>query len=273
MLRLLLLLLLALPLSGRAATISSTTCPGSGCVVTYLGNLTATAVSVQVSGTWVGTLAFESSDDNITYSVLRGWRTDEQGTYSTTTTSNGRYYVPSLGALYVRVRATAWVSGSATVTPQPTAAPLPVDLVRVVGSTFGDVAVSGIVDLGASSLSALAPERTRRDWRGMPVDGGVPTQVPYALPDGGMPPLANRTEVSISYASSGGTARCGCPEAGDPLPSCTATPGLYAGTTMNAGKTVTWSELKPGTACYCVGCGLTGTDTRQIEVLEGGNAP
>lgn len=241
MLRLLLFLLLALPLSGRAATISSTTCPGSGCVTTYLGNIPATAVSVQVSGAWVGTIVFEGSNDGSSYIDLRGYPV-AGGAFVTSTAGNGAWTLPAGGLLYVRVRASAWTSGSATVLPQPTSSTVVADVVRAVGSTFGEVSVTTATDGGlpvtlgsqrvsveatgpggdpvaifGSTTTTLTPETVAAlgpapctlragDW--VTVSSASATPVPPDLSDGGIGAFPGRTAMLLVNASETNSVVC-----------------------------------------------------------------
>lgn len=70
-------------------------------------------VSVQVDGTFVGTLAFESSNDGTTwYGVPMEKASDEKTTK--TTSGTGMFYGGIFGK-YFRVKSTTWTSGTATV--------------------------------------------------------------------------------------------------------------------------------------------------------------
>lgn len=82
-------------------------------------------VAVQIRGTWVGTLAFEMSYDGINWSVAVGFNTETYaGTFDLTTTANGTWtFILTNGAAYLRVRSTAWTSGTATVTLRGTMSP------------------------------------------------------------------------------------------------------------------------------------------------------
>ena len=262
MLRLLLLLLLALPLSARAATISSTTCPGTGCVTTYLGNLTATAVSVQVSGTWVGTLAFEGSNDNATYTALRAYPVDGNGSYTSSTTANGAWMVPASGLLYVRVRASAWTSGSATVLPQPTSSGVVVDIVRAVGSTFGEVAVSGTVGLSSATVTALGPQACVNGRAHRIGIDATAEPVPADLPDGGNGALTGRTMLLLQNPDATHSVSCSLDPGDGGVPDC-ATPGF--GFTLIPRAPHVALPLSDAERLLCVAC--TGSSV-PLEYLE-----
>jgi hypothetical protein len=110
---------------------------------------------VAVSGTWSGTLAFEGSADGALFFSLRGYPVSG-GAYAATTTGNGAWTVPTGGFSYFRVRALAWDSGSATVTPLPTASVVTPDVVRATGTSFGEVQVAGVVGLDSATRAQLA---------------------------------------------------------------------------------------------------------------------
>jgi len=71
-------------------------------------------VSVQLTGTWSGTLEFRLSTDGVTFVPMLA-RNVSTGATATTATANGIYVFDVVGALEVRVVSTAWTSGTATV--------------------------------------------------------------------------------------------------------------------------------------------------------------
>ena len=91
----------------------------------YLGapTLNVGAVGFNVSGTWVGTLTFEASIDGTNWfayaasPVTSGYISVPQ----TTTTVNGQYIIHTAGFNQVRVRVSAYTSGTAVVTTEVTA--------------------------------------------------------------------------------------------------------------------------------------------------------
>lgn len=74
----------------------------------------AVAVSFDVSGTYSGTLTFEGSLDGINWATITVSTIVDNST-ATTTTGTGQYSVPNVGFVAVRLRATAWASGTARV--------------------------------------------------------------------------------------------------------------------------------------------------------------
>jgi hypothetical protein len=72
-------------------------------------------VGVQVTGTFSGTLQFEVTIDSTNY-VAALTTNVTTGAQSVTTTATGIFFFNVVGAIQVRVRSTAWSSGTATIT-------------------------------------------------------------------------------------------------------------------------------------------------------------
>jgi hypothetical protein len=73
--------------------------------------------SIQIGGTYSGTLTFQGSNDNVIYRSIALNQMDIPGTITTTTSStNITYYCATLAYRYLRIRMTAYVSGTATGT-------------------------------------------------------------------------------------------------------------------------------------------------------------
>lgn len=117
-----LVLLLALSTYANAQSISTTTCPGAGCV-TY--NVSGQgSIGIQITGTWVGTVTFQSSLGTLstsTFTSLLVFPSSSQ-TGVTTTTGNGVWSTAIAGFNQVRVVFTAYTSGTAVVTYRSTSA-------------------------------------------------------------------------------------------------------------------------------------------------------
>lgn len=125
----------------RTAALNSATCPGSGCTV--LGVRGLGAVSIQITGTWTATLQFEGSLDGGTFVALSAVPTDS-GTTVTSTTSNGVWRASAGGLAHVRVRMSAYTSGTATVTMQGAVASTPIVALPAGTNNIGDVDVATI---------------------------------------------------------------------------------------------------------------------------------
>ena len=93
----------------------------TGNITTNGGTITSvecdgcSTASVQLIGTWVGTVAFEGSLDNTNWFALNA-SPFPSGAFVTTTSGTGQWIINSAGVDYIRVRATAFTSGSIAVT-------------------------------------------------------------------------------------------------------------------------------------------------------------
>jgi hypothetical protein len=70
----------------------------------------------QITGTWVGTITFESTIDDETW-VSVSATNRASGATGSTTTANGVFNIPSTGVRSVRARMSAYTSGTAVITP------------------------------------------------------------------------------------------------------------------------------------------------------------
>lgn len=92
-------------------TLSTTTCPGVGCFVVDVSN--RGSASIQVTGTFVGTLQFEQSVDGTNFTT---WSVTANGATTTVTSATATgYWTGSITTRYIRVRFSAYTSGSAVV--------------------------------------------------------------------------------------------------------------------------------------------------------------
>ncbi|MBY0392673.1 MAG: hypothetical protein K2Q27_05345, partial [Novosphingobium sp.] len=72
-------------------------------------------VTVQISGTWSGTLSFQQSNDAVTWTTVGALLAPGSGGVQvTSTTSNGLWFMV-VQARYFRVAPTSWSSGTANV--------------------------------------------------------------------------------------------------------------------------------------------------------------
>jgi hypothetical protein len=108
---------------GVSADIDVTTMPAnvttSGTVTASAGTVVATlpngcgTVALQITGTWVGQLEFEGTIDGTNYASLEA----SNGTQTVNaTTGNDIFVLPGAGYAAIRVRASAWTSGTAVIT-------------------------------------------------------------------------------------------------------------------------------------------------------------
>jgi hypothetical protein len=242
-------LVVLLPLLSPAATISSTTCASpstTGCVTLSFTNYPSTisAVGTQVTGTWVGTIEFQGSVDGVNYTPLRGYPVGG-GAYASSTSANGAWTVLTAGMLYYRARATAWTSGSATVSLHVTSSPFMPDVIRAVGATFGEVQVSGTVDLSSATLASMgnyicaAAESHRLNL----------TTTPTIIPSEG--PIAGRTSWTLVNVDSVKKVSCRVDPGDGGVPDCN-TPG-FGLTVQPNGGTLTFPVRESDTV-RCVAC-------------------
>ncbi len=98
----------------RNSTQSTIDANGESVMLAYR-QFTNGGVGVQITGTFAGTLQFEVTLDGSTYVAVRTLNVTD-GTEAVTTTGTGVYRFDVVGVLASRVRATAWTSGTATIT-------------------------------------------------------------------------------------------------------------------------------------------------------------
>lgn len=110
---LLALLLIAAPL--YAQQVARGSIGASGGVVVVRPPDTKGALLIQVTGTWSATLTFEGSVDGTTFVDVPATNVTTSSA-GTTTTANGVFSISGSGWQFVRLRATAYSSGTAVVT-------------------------------------------------------------------------------------------------------------------------------------------------------------
>ncbi len=108
------LVLTPMPVSAQVSQktlTTATTCPGVGCFVIDVSG--RGSVGIQVTGTFSGTLQFEQTIDGTNYTT---WPVTLIGAVSTVTSTTGTgVWTGPVTTRYVRVRFSAYVSGSAVV--------------------------------------------------------------------------------------------------------------------------------------------------------------
>ena len=103
-------------LGSGTITAAGTTCTPTTCVSVGLFQDTG-AVSFTISGTWSATLQFEVSEDNTHFVALNAYPPNST-TAVTNTAANGTWTAGVAGMVQFRVRASAYSSGTATVSIQ-----------------------------------------------------------------------------------------------------------------------------------------------------------
>lgn len=109
------LLFIIIPSLGFAQSITTTTCPGIGCQ--DINTAGQGSIGIQITGTWVGTITFQStlgrtSDSTFTSLLVTP---SNSTTAVSTTTANGVWTTPIAGINQVRVVFTAYTSGTANI--------------------------------------------------------------------------------------------------------------------------------------------------------------
>jgi len=121
----------------------------------------ASAVGMQITGTWVGQLEFEGTIDGTNYTSIEA----SNGTATVNATAgNDIFVLPGGGYLKIRTRASAWTSGSATVTfiaSVGTAAniltgAIPAGTNNIGGTTDAGIASTSVVTYTASADMSTA---------------------------------------------------------------------------------------------------------------------
>lgn len=116
--------------------------------------------SVQITGTWSGTIQFEATNDGTNWFTVKAV---DQSTLSkvTSTTTNGTFLLVSAGHAKSRVVSTAWTSGTASVNAYGS------DITSVVYALQSDVwninNISGVISLptGAATETTLSAINTK----------------------------------------------------------------------------------------------------------------
>lgn len=127
-------------------------------------DLGPSAITLQVSGTFTGTLTFEATSDGANWKTVMLVNLAD-GTSATTTSTTGQFSFNNSGVLKVRARATAFASGMATVTATRGGAQA-----RWLAPWFSSIFVSR-VNLVTTSTDGLVTQNLT------PATVGVPVQI------------------------------------------------------------------------------------------------
>jgi hypothetical protein len=73
------------------------------------------SINLQVTGTWVGTITFQVSNDNTNWNSLALFSAASTTNMTATPTTNGAFFGSLGGFIYVRIRFTGYTSGTASV--------------------------------------------------------------------------------------------------------------------------------------------------------------
>jgi hypothetical protein len=120
------------------------------------------SVGCQITGTWSGTLQFDGTIDNTNWQQIRAVQFG--GTLVGGTTVNGLFFIQVGGLAAVRIIATAWASGTATVYLEGTAAANAVTLANslpVGTNAIGTVSITDVEDGAGDSVGDDANDALR----------------------------------------------------------------------------------------------------------------
>lgn len=96
----------------RAQSITTTVCPGAGCIdISVAGQA---SIGLQITGTWAGTITFRGSVDGVTFVPVL-FSPSDNSTPVSTTTANGVWARGVAGYTTIRVVFTTYTSGTAVV--------------------------------------------------------------------------------------------------------------------------------------------------------------
>jgi hypothetical protein len=113
-------------------------------------------VGIGVSGSWAGTLVAETTAGDGVWDPVP-LVDNTLGSAALSTTSNGNYLLGVAGSLTVRVRATAWTSGTATIYAEGTSAPAGVFLSRSIPTGLNSIGTVGL-NAGTNSIGKVDSE-------------------------------------------------------------------------------------------------------------------
>lgn len=213
----------------QAQDISTTVCPGAGCIDIPVGG--QGSIGLQITGTWSGTITFRATVDGSNYVTL-AVVPSSGGAAVTTTTANGAWTAAIAGFTTVRVVFTAYASGTATITRRTTLAKGPtggtaggggsVTSVGLSMPTGFTVANSPVTTSGTIGVT-LSTSNTQVAFNNSGALGG----------DAGLTYNATSNFITTAYIATGGTPTVDDTSGGD---SCGASgnPSMVAGSVDNA---------------------------------------
>lgn len=135
----------------QVTVVSSGACNAGACADFVVAG---PSVTLQVSGTFIGTLTFEATSDGVNYFTASLTNLADM-TQATTATAGGQWGFNNPGIIRLRARATAWTSGTANVAQTRGAAS-----VRNGTVTPGSTGLFGVGTLTNPSISFLSDPST-----------------------------------------------------------------------------------------------------------------
>jgi hypothetical protein len=167
---------------GQQSTLQSGTITTATSTVTNTGATNYNLATIAVTGTYAGvTAVFEGSPDGTNWFAIQGQQTDTgaAGTGFTTLTNTTRAWDVFIGAwTQIRVRATAWTSGTATILISMQT--MPTEPVPTVVQGPAGTAAWATSDVASSATAAAAPSNA------MVVGNGATSTTPAAATAGNL---------------------------------------------------------------------------------------
>jgi len=119
---------------------------------------------IQITGTWSGTLVVEGSNDNTNYTSILFFNSSTSLFQSSIVATNGTYFALTNGYQSVRIRASAWTSGTAITTvfgSDATSTQYNIDILRgatdgtLIGNLNNQLRTADILNAGTGVQGAL----------------------------------------------------------------------------------------------------------------------
>lgn len=160
-------------LSDAPAMIAGTASNASGnSVVLWADTQGYQSLSVQLRGSWVGTVSFYCSNDNSQWDAIAGWPASGAATPITSATANNSWIFPTIGR-YFKAQVTAYTSGAVVGTAFLRNQPIPfLASTPAVAANVAQISGTAPVIAGVNGMQAVG---------GNIAPGGTPTAYPLLV--------------------------------------------------------------------------------------------
>lgn len=165
------------------------------------------AMSVEITGTFSGTLTFEGSQDNSNWFPIPA-RNRSTDVSATTTTGTGLYEVDLRGIYQFRARISTYTSGNITVKAVaiPCLSPSPSSIATLSGAlpagnnNIGDVDIASLPNEGQQTMANSISVAVASDQSAVPVSGTV-TSTPVTSSTANTPSIASAATALAANSS------------------------------------------------------------------------